>query len=154
MKKRSKITELLDSLLAGDEASGAKPEKEETVPGTAEPAPDEEKEELARLGEAFLARLKLPEGMSIAEAVDSIIDMWEKADREKQETEPVKAHAEKTASEKPENGENENRRLPRILRGGIGSMPEADYESMSAEQFRRLKKQLSRAALDGRKIRL
>ena len=32
--------------------------------------------------------------------------------------------------------------------------PEADYESMSAEQFRRLKKQLSRAALDGRKIRL
>lgn len=45
-------------------------------------------------------------------------------------------------------------RLPLPLAGGLAQAPEADYETMSAEQFRTLRKQLKRAAMDGRRIRL
>ena len=45
-------------------------------------------------------------------------------------------------------------RLPLPLAGGVAQAPEADYETMSAEQFRTLRKQLKRAAMDGRRIRL
>ena len=58
------------------------------------------------------------------------------------------------ASEKQEATQGGKRVLPRPIRGSIGEAPAADYESMSAEQFRRLKKQLQRAASDGRRVRL
>ena len=62
------------------------------------------------------------------------------------------------AAYRPEQGAaRESARAPRLpspLRGGLFEAPRADYESMSAEQFHRLKKQLERASMDGRKIRL
>jgi hypothetical protein len=165
MKKRSKLTELLDELRAGEAGNAgekAEPEDRQTEEGEAEETPaetgagaDEEKQALYELGEAFVARLSLPEGMTKAQAARQIISMWENAGAEG----PKKKEAfdEKAADKAPaDNGKPaaKESRLPRILRGGLGSMPEADYESMSAEQFRRLKKQLSRAAMDGRRIRL
>ena len=157
MKKQSRFTELLDSLLGAGTAQAGGEEKlpEESAP---EQAHGGEKDALAELGAAFIARLKLPEGMSRGEAAESIIARWKKADEEGGPAEKESAGsaaAEKEARAAGEDaGEADYRRLPRILRGGIGSMPEADYESMSAEQFRRLKKQLERARRDGRRIRL
>lgn len=146
MKKRRSITELIDSLRGGAQES-AKPEG----PGTAA---------LARLGAAFLGRLELPEGMSTEEAVAAILGMWENAGTaraDKPEAGAADKAPEETPSEDEDAGEeyaNELRRLPRTLHGSLSEAPEADYEGMSAEQFRRLKKQLQRASLEGRKIRI
>ena len=109
---------------------------------------------LRRLGAAFIARLNVPEGMTTAEAVEAILSVWEK-DGGAAAPAPVRAE-EAPAEDEPEAEEPAKSvtRLPKTLRGGLGEAPEADYESMSAEQFRRLKKQLQRAAADGRKIRL
>lgn len=105
---------------------------------------DDETEALARLGEAFIERLDLPHGMSVAEAADTIISMWAEAD----------ASAERHRDEDEHTVYESTARLPKTLRGGLNELPEADYESMTSEQFRRLKKQLKRADMDGRRIRL
>jgi hypothetical protein len=156
MKKRSKLTELLDALRAGEmenQESEGRSEAPEAKPTETNEAANEENEALLELGEAFLARLSLPEGMTKAQAAREIISMWENAGNE--ETGKKEAASAEEPAERPEaKPAPAKTRLPRILRGGLGSMPEADYESMSAEQFRRLKKQLSRAAMDGRRIRL
>ena len=63
--------------------------------------------------------------------------------------------AEENAEESFEDAADTNaERLPLPLAGGLAQAPEADYETMSAEQFRTLRKQLKRAAMDGRRIRL
>ena len=63
--------------------------------------------------------------------------------------------AEENAEESFEDAADANaERLPLPLAGGLAQAPEADYETMSAEQFRTLRKQLKRAAMDGRRIRL
>lgn len=136
--------------------------KKKTIAASQEPAVsapeigaeavDENTEDaLKRLGAAFIARLNVPEGMTTAEAVEAILSCWEKDVA----AAPVRAE-EAPAEDEPEAKEPAKSvtRLPKTLRGGMGEAPEADYESMSAEQFRRLKKQLKRAAADGRKIRL
>lgn len=111
------------------------PEEETPIPEEAD-----ENEALALLGRAFLERLSVPEGMTAAEAALTVVSMWDEA-----KAEPA-----------PETGagERESLRLPEPLSGGLADAPEADYDSMSAEQFRRLTKQLRRASRDGRKIRL
>lgn len=139
--------------------------KKKTIAASQEPAVnapeigaetvDENTEDaLKRLGAAFIARLNVPEGMTTAEAVEAILSVWEK-DGGAAAPAPVRAE-EAPAEDEPEAEEPAKSvtRLPKTLRGGLGEAPEADYESMSAEQFRRLKKQLQRAAADGRKIRL
>ncbi|MBQ1685363.1 MAG: hypothetical protein II072_07630 [Clostridia bacterium] len=140
--------------------------KKKTIAASQEPAAnapeigaeagDENTEDaLKRLGAAFIARLNVPEGMTTAEAVEAILSVWEK-DGGAAAPAPVRAE-EAPAEDEPEAEEEPAKsvtRLPKTLRGGLGEAPEADYESMSAEQFRRLKKQLQRAAADGRKIRL
>ena len=63
--------------------------------------------------------------------------------------------AEENAEESFEDAADANaERLPLPLAGGLAQAPEADYETMSAEQFRTLRKQLKRAAMDGRRVRL
>lgn len=102
---------------------------------------------LTMLGSAFLERLGVPEGMTAKEAVDAILSMWRKADE-------GAAARRGQGGEEADEAEAPARRLPRTIRGGLAEAPEADYESMSAEQFRRLQKQLKRASMDGRRIRL
>lgn len=106
-----------------------------------------EAEALMRLGAEFLKRLDIPEGMSAAEAVDAIISMWDEGGK-------AGEGAGYTERIRRENDPVTTAKLPKTLRGGLNELPEADYESMSAEQFRRLKKQLKRADMDGRRIRL
>ena len=107
--------------------------------GTA-PERDDAEAALAALGRAFIERIGVPEGMTEAEAALSIVAMWNE-----KEAQPAAEGAER--GEKPV-------RLPEPLTGGLADAPESDYDSMSAEQFRRLTKQLRRASRDGRKIRL
>lgn len=108
-----------------------------------------------RLGKAFLSKLGLPEAMLEDEAereslVSEIISVWEKVEaRMKSEADAQESGAETDIVE------NANAdALPRPLEGGLSQAPAADYATMSAEQFRALQKQLKRAAMDGRKIRL
>ena len=44
--------------------------------------------------------------------------------------------------------------LPRPIRGSMGQAPETDYENMSSEDFRKLRRQLKKASMDGRRVRI
>lgn len=159
MKKRKSIAELIDGILdkRGGEAENL---------GAFEGAYDSADGHLARLGAAFLARLNIPEGMDEREAAERIIAMWNGADTRgaaENEAESGEDYSEENAGESEPledapmsgaRGEKHGGRLPAPIRGGLFEAPRADYESMSAEQFRRLKKQLERASMDGRRIRL
>lgn len=166
MKKRKSITELIDGILEKKDTRG---ESARDVGAFDEAGASGETDHLARLGEAFIARLNIPKGMDVREAVERIIAMWNDADalRASREggsenaAEDVGAHESEELGEKledaPATSDLQNKRserLPTPIRGGLFDAPRADYESMSAEQFRRLKKQLERASMDGRKIRL
>lgn len=161
MKKRRSIAELIDGIL--DKKVG---EAEHENGGEHGGANGENDGHLARLGAAFLARLNLPEGMDEREAVERIIAMWNGADTRgaaENEAESGEDYSEENTGENETledapmsgaRGEKHGGRLPAPIRGGLFEAPRADYESMSAEQFRRLKKQLERASMDGRRIRL
>lgn len=160
MKKRKSIAELIDGIL--DKRGG---EAENLC--AFEGAYDSADGHLARLGAAFLARLNIPEGMDESEAAERIITMWNDADEHGRQGESTAAsdagysaeHIGETVPAEEDsvygdgNGKREGK-LPSPIRGGLFEAPRADYESMSAEQFRRLKKQLERASMDGRRIRL
>ena len=161
MKKRRSIAELIDGILdkRGDEA-------EREAGGESYGAIEEGGGYLARLGAAFLARLNIPEGMDEREAAERIIAMWNDANAHGAMENAAESGEDNPADQNGENGSFEDEpvieprdekrggRLPTPIRGGLFEAPRADYESMSAEQFRRLKKQLERANMDGRKIRL
>lgn len=161
MKKRRSIAELIDGIL--DKKVG---EAEHENGGEHGGANGENDGHLARLGAAFLARLNLPEGMDEREAAERIIAMWNGADTRgaaENQAESGEDYSEENAGENEPledapmsgaRGEKHGGRLPAPIRGGLFEAPRADYESMSAEQFRRLKKQLERASMDGRRIRL
>lgn len=162
MKKRKSIAELIDGIL--DKKGGGS----ELDGGDFLGADDANDGHLARLGAAFLARLNIPEGMDEREAAERIIAMWNDApDRGAHEYEAAAEGGVSHDAVQEEEGEpfedapmgvgsdrKRGGRLPAPIRGGLFDAPKADYESMSAEQFRRLKKQLERANMDGRKIRL
>ncbi len=109
----------------------------------------------AKLGKAFINRLHLPNELianaaEVESIVNRIISVWEKV-----EAKTADSAAEENAEESFEDAADANaERLPLPLAGGLAQAPEADYETMSAEQFRTLRKQLKRAAMDGRRIRL
>lgn len=161
MKKRRSIAELIDGILdkRGNEAEGE-------AGGESYGAIEEGDGYLARLGAAFLARLNIPEGMDEREAAERIIAMWNDANAHGTMENAAESGEDHPADQNEENGSFEDEpvieardekrgvRLPAPIRGGLFEAPRADYESMSAEQFRRLKKQLERANMDGRKIRL
>lgn len=150
MKKGQKIEELLYALgEAAAEADGA--------PANAQKRPDRARAE-RRLGAAMLERLSVPEG-DIEGFVDSIISQWSAGDAlgaEPEQGESAAMPIERAmigASNAPAT-EAGGARLPMPMRALASTPGEADYDSMSSEQFRRLKKQLQRAAAEGRRIRL
>ena len=116
---------------------------------SADNARDPFNEAALRLGSAMLRRLNVSEDDDASDLVDAILGYWEnepsaRSIREK----TVQRHRARQASRKKAEP------LPRPIRADITEAPEADYENMSSEQFRKLKKQLQRAALNGRRIRL
>lgn len=98
----------------------------------------------------MLSRLGIPEGIDRGEAVERILHHWENSPIDA-EIDPALEQSEPDADKAPQ---DTRRTLPRPIRGNIGEAPAADYDSMSAEQFRRLKKQLQKAFSDGRRVRL
>ncbi len=192
MKKRRSIAALIDGILERKSAETVGMGESGEAGGSVGSVGSGEsfshgREHLARLGEAFLARLSIPQGMSEEEAAEKIIEMWRSADEAgltpaegggSDEGEPQLAYAADAEAEghggELENAEDEaeldspygraaseaggssarSAKLPAPIRGGLFEAPAADYDSMSAEQFRRLKKQLERASRDGRKVRL
>ena len=153
MSKKRTFKELLQ-LLPQKEQPEDKAEKE-----AAEHAPQESavqhENAYAKLGKAFINRLHLPNELianaaEVESIVNRIISVWEKV-----EAKTADSAAEENAEESFEDAADANaERLPLPLAGGLAQAPEADYETMSAEQFRTLRKQLKRAAMDGRRIRL
>ncbi len=152
MSKKRTFKELLQ-LLPQKEQPEDKAEKEAAEPALqgneAENAAAAVQHEnaYAKLGKAFINRLHLPNELianasEVESIVNRIISVWEKVEA-------------KTADSAAEDAADANaERLPLPLAGGLAQAPEADYETMSAEQFRTLRKQLKRAAMDGRRIRL
>lgn len=120
-----------------------------------------------RLGAAMLDRLGIPEDIDRNEIVEQILLHWQNLPEESAEDYDQAHYAANdedfNEADAPDQGEptqlpapgrGTNAALPRPIRGRLGEAPAADYEGMSAEQFRRLKKQLQRAASDGRRVRL
>ena len=102
-----------------------------------------------KLGRAMLRRLNVSEDSDASELVESIIGYWE--------NEPSARSVRESMKERRGMQQAQGSRsipLPRPIRADISEAPEADYENMSSEQFRKLKKQLQRAALSGRRIRI
>ena len=160
MSKKRTFKELLQ-LLPQKEQPEVKAEKEAAEPALqgneAENAGAAVQHEnaYAKLGKAFINRLHLPNELianasEVESIVNRIISVWEKV-----EAKTADSAAEENAEESFADAADANaERLPLPLAGGLAQAPEADYETMSAEQFRTLRKQLKRAAMDGRRIRL
>ncbi len=160
MSKKRTLRELLQLLPQKEQPEGnAAAETTEPAPqgSEAENAADAVQHEnaYAKLGKAFISRLHLPDELianaaEVESIVNRIISVWEKV-----EAKTADAAAEENAEESFEDAADANtERLPLPLAGGLAQAPETDYETMSAEQFRTLRKQLKRAAMDGRRIRL
>ena len=99
------------------------------------------------LGEAMLERVGIPEGIN---PIAVVVTLLRRMDNE---------------NDGPENGSDgsndadsmnakRNAMLPRPIRGSMGQAPETDYESMSSEDFRKLRRQLKKASMDGRRVRI
>lgn len=151
MSKKRTFKELLQLLPQKEAAEHAPQESEAENAGAAV----QHESAYAKLGKAFINRLHLPNELianasEVESIVNRIISVWEKV-----EARTADSAAEENAEESFEDAADANaERLPLPLAGGLAQAPEADYETMSAEQFRTLRKQLKRAAMDGRRIRL
>ena len=99
------------------------------------------------LGEAMLERVGIPEGIN---PIAVVVTLLQRMDNEDDNT------------DSPEDGPDSpdsmnakrNAMLPRPIRGSMGQAPETDYESMSSEDFRKLRRQLKKASMDGRRVRI
>ncbi len=156
MKRRRTIEELLGAL--NEHTPEGKPEVSSQAHGGSETEQQNRWEAERKLGAAMLERLSIPEG-DVTEFVDSIISAWD-AGSEKSgaqtgsEAGGLPIERAMIGASEAHDGEKAQARLPLSMRAGVTVPPEADYDSMSSEQFRRLKKQLQRAAADGRRVRL
>lgn len=147
MSKNGKLNKLVEKLTGSERAEqsptdgGEKDEvieesEDEDIEGTVESECMNETEKAAMmLGTAMLERVGVPEGVNpIAVVMTLLKRMDEDNDKEKVS---------------PNSG-----RLPKPMRSGLGEVPDIDYESMSSSDFQKLKKQLKKASMDGRKVRL
>ena len=99
------------------------------------------------LGEAMLERVGIPEGIN---PIAVVVTLLQRMDNEDDNT------------DSPEDGPDSpdsmnakrNAMLPRPIRGSMGQAPETDYENMSSEDFRKLRRQLKKASMDGRRVRI
>lgn len=104
------------------------------------------------LGSAMLERLDLPDNIDPIAAVKAMIERWTNGG--------TSSHDEAAMPDSTKEADLSNHtkssthRLPRPIRGSMSDAPETDYSTMSREQFIRLKKQIQRAARDGRRVRI
>ena len=103
------------------------------------------------LGEAMLERVGIPEGINPIAVVVTLL--------QRMANEDDNTDGPKDSPDGPEDGQDSmnakrNAMLPRPIRGSMGQAPETDYESMSSEDFRKLRRQLKKASMDGRRVRI
>lgn len=99
------------------------------------------------LGEAMLERVGIPEGIN---PIAVVVTLLQRMDNEDDNTDGPK---DGPGSPDSMNAKR-NAMLPRPIRGSMGQAPETDYESMSSEDFRKLRRQLKKASMDGRRVRI
>lgn len=93
------------------------------------------------LGEAMLESVGIPEGINPIAVVVTLLQRMDNED-------------DNTDGPKDSMNAKRNAMLPRPIRGSMGQAPETDYESMSSEDFRKLRRQLKKASMDGRRVRI
>ena len=103
------------------------------------------------LGEAMLERVGIPEGINPIAVVVTLL--------QRMANEDDNTDGPKDSPDGPEDGQDSmnakrNAMLPRPIRGSMGQAPETDYENMSSEDFRKLRRQLKKASMDGRRVRI
>ena len=124
-----------------------------------------------KVGRALLDRLGNSTGMEEDELADAIIAVWDDPDtltggEPPQEKRPYEEPALEVSGEAASSigGEaassiggspfGEHRRIPVPLRSGSAEAAPVDYDELTREQFMKLKKQLKKAAADGKRVRL
>ncbi len=152
MKSIKDLFAELDEKSAGgkDEGTGPKATEEDAEVKT-EPLGEMRADSAAeRVGRALLERLGA-DGMDEDELADAIIAVWEN-----EGAAPLVYAEPDTEPEAPAKPPlvAERRRMPQPMRADAAAPAPLDYDRLTAEQFRRLKKQLQKAAADGRKVRL
>ena len=99
------------------------------------------------LGEAMLERVGIPEGINPIAVVVTLL--------QRMANEDDNTDGPKDGPGSPDSmNAKRNAMLPRPIRGSMGQAPETDYESMSSEDFRKLRRQLKKASKDGRRVRI
>ena len=96
------------------------------------------------LGEAMLERVGIPEGIN---PIAVVVTLLQRMANEDDNTDGPKDGPDSMNAKR-------NAMLPRPIRGSMGQAPETDYESMSSEDFRKLRRQLKKASMDGRRVRI
>ena len=96
------------------------------------------------LGEAMLERVGIPEGIN---PIAVVVTLLQRMANEDDNTDGPKDGTDSMNAKR-------NAMLPRPIRGSMGQAPETDYESMSSEDFRKLRRQLKKASMDGRRVRI
>ena len=133
---------------------------DEKKPGgkTAEDGGGNQKAEVSpaeRIGRALLDRLGESTGMDEEALADAITAVWAESDKlpaeGKREYEEPEAEIVRPA--KPPLVA-EQRRVRAPMRAEAAAESPMDYSELSQEQFRKLKKQLQKAAADGRRVRI
>lgn len=99
------------------------------------------------LGEAMLERVGIPEGIN---PIAVVVTLLRRMDNENDGPED----GSDGSNDADSMNTKRNAMLPRPIRGSMGQAPETDYESMSSEDFRKLRRQLKKASMDGRRVRI
>lgn len=103
------------------------------------------------LGEAMLERVGIPEGIN---PIAVVVTLLQRMDNEDDNTDGPKDSPDGPKDGPDSMNAKRNAMLPRPIRGSMGQAPETDYESMSSEDFRKLRRQLKKASMDGRRVRI
>ena len=103
------------------------------------------------LGEAMLERVGIPEGIN---PIAVVVTLLQRMANEDDNTDGPKDSPDGPKDGPDSMNAKRNAMLPRPIRGSMGQAPETDYESMSSEDFRKLRRQLKKASKDGRRVRI
>lgn len=119
----------------------------------AEKAPVSDYEQAAMLlGCEMLDRIGIPEGINpIAVAIALLDSMGPDAENSNISIQENDSPYEGQIMNEPTANSG---RLPMPMRGSIGKAQETDYSDMSREEFMKLRKQLQKANMDGRRVRI
>ena len=103
------------------------------------------------LGEAMLECVGIPEGIN---PIAVVVTLLQRMANEDDNTDGPKDGPDGPKDGPDSMNAKRNAMLPRPIRGSMGQAPETDYESMSSEDFRKLRRQLKKASMDGRRVRI